>query len=193
MIVASCPGSTARAVSRNCFATPHSPISRPCPRSATSGSDRTDGRCPSAAAGSITTIACSAGSSCRTSCSFSSWWRVETTTMVAAESARMYLTWPAESVGYTGTVTAPAVSTARSTLSHSGRLSAISATRSPGFMPSADNPRDKSRTPSRNSLPVLLRTVPPRAVPTTAAPWNRPMTWNGRSASVRTSESMQRC
>src|SRR5580765_6698608 len=85
---------------------------------------------------------------------------------------------------------APPAIAARSTVSHSGRLSAMIATRSPAAMPSAVRPSEVSRMPSKNSLPLTLRTTPPRALPTTGAVWNRPITWNGRSAMVRTSGSI---
>jgi hypothetical protein len=45
-----------------------------------------------------------------------------------------------------GTVTAPTDMMARSEISHSGRFSAISATRSPGLTPSAIRPRASART-----------------------------------------------
>src|SRR3954471_4458732 len=85
---------------------------------------------------------------------------------------------------------APPAITARSTVSHSGRLSDMIATRSPASIPSAVRPSEVSRMPSKNSLPVTLWISPPRALPTTGALWYRPMTWNGRSAIVRTSGSI---
>ena len=73
------------------------------------------------------------------------WDAFETMANLASLSARMNQTCGADRVGYTGTVTAPAVRMARSDMAHSGRLSLTSATRSPARRPSEERPRLRAR------------------------------------------------
>src|SRR5699024_7199820 len=68
-----------------------------------------------------------------------------------AESVRIHPSWSEEEGGYTGTVIAPAVQTAMSMRTHSSRVSAMRATRSPGSTPAPMRPRAILSTRRRNS------------------------------------------
>ena len=80
----------------------------------------------------------------------------------------MYAPAAAESVGYTGTVTAPATGVARSASSHSGRLSDTIATRSPDATPNADSPSERSLSCSNQSRVEAPSIVVPTARPTSS-------------------------
>ena len=80
----------------------------------------------------------------------------------------MYCTCWAESVGYTGTVTAPAARSARSASSHSGRLSDTIATQSPDATPNAESPSERSLSRSNQSRVEAPSIVVPTARPTSS-------------------------
>ena len=164
MIVATSPASTRFACSSYSRARDASAAIRARASATTSRIARTAGPAEvvtgSGWAGATTMTVVRAGNSGAMPRIFASCVSSETTTTLAPASSRMNWVCDADSVGYTGTLMAPPVRMARSAMDHSGRLSQIRPTRSPGPTPAPRSPMLKARTWSTYS-PVENDSKPP--------------------------------
>ncbi len=132
---------------------------------------------------SICQMSLRSGSRSRTDSTAASCAGDSTRQATAPESPRIHWICSGELVSYTGTVTAPALQTAKSSSVHSYRVRDISPTRSPGRTPEAISPFAAERTSARKAAALTSCQRPSTLRPMTVT--------SGRCAALRRIRSVR--